>query len=77
MIINNKERKNAEGYDDPSVYNAIKNVENVTEKEKPYDEGYERFRKLLKMIFEVCELADFHVEERMVLRDRRSGKVWK
>lgn len=75
MMVNNKERKNSEGYDDPTVYNAIKNVENV--KEKPYDEDYERFRKLLKTIFEVCELADFHIEERMVLRDRRSGKIWK
>lgn len=70
-----KERKNAEGYDDPTVYNAMKNVANV--KIKQDEEDYERFRKLLKMIFEMCELADFHVEGRMTLKDKRTGKVWK
>lgn len=61
------ERRNAEGYDSPTEYAAIKNLE----KEEA------RFKKLLKTIFCVCELAGFEVEERIVVRDLKTGKVWR
>lgn len=61
------DRKNAEGYLDRTAYEAIKNVE----KEE------ERFRKLLDTIFAICELAGFHIEERIVIRDKKTGKVWR
>lgn len=60
-------RKNAEGYSDPTAYEAIKNL----------DKGDERFHKLLHTIFDMCELAGFHLEERIVLRDEQTGKVWR
>jgi hypothetical protein len=37
----------------------------------------ERFHKLLYAIFDICELADFEIEGRIVLVDKRSGKVWR
>lgn len=58
-------RKNLEGYPDPTAYEAIKNLDN------------ERFHKLLHTIFDMCELAGFHLEERIVLRDEQTGKVWR
>lgn len=61
------DRKNAEGYLDRTAYKAIKNVE----KEE------ERFRKLLDTIFAICELAGFHIEERIVIRDKKTGKIWR
>lgn len=61
------DRKNAEGYLDKTAYEAIKNVE----KEE------ERFRKLLDTIFAICELAGFHIEERIVIRDKKTGKIWR
>ena len=60
-------RKNASGYSDPTAYQAIKNME---------DED-ERFHKLLDTIFNICELSDFHLEERIVLKDKNTGKVYR
>ena len=36
-----------------------------------------RFHQLLNMLFSLCELADFHIEGRVVLKDKRTGKVWR
>ena len=36
-----------------------------------------RFKKLLKSIKDVCDLADFEIEGRVVLIDKRSGRVWR
>lgn len=60
-------RRNAEGYFDPTAYEAMRNIER--------DE--ERFHKLLDTIFALCELSDFHIEERIVIKDKRTGKVWR
>ena len=60
-------KKNAEGYSDPTAYKAIKKV----------DEESERFHKLLETIFAICELSDFHIEGRIIVRDNRTGKVWR
>lgn len=60
--------KNAEGYPDPTACQAIRNIEREDE---------ERFHKLLKTIFNICELSGFRVDERIVLRDLKTGKVWR
>lgn len=60
-------RRNAEGYLDPTAYEAMRNIER--------DE--DRFYKLLDTIFTLCELSDFHIEERIVIKDKRTGKVWR
>lgn len=41
-MVNDDMRKNCEGYSDPTVYNALKNIEK---------DGDERFHKLLDAIF--------------------------
>ena len=65
--MSRNERKNSEGYSDPTAYQALKNIELEEE----------RFRKLLYAIFDICELAGFEIEGRIVLVDKRSGKVWR
>lgn len=60
-------RKNAPGYSDPTAYQAIKNIENEDDK----------FHKLLDTIFNICELSGFHLEERIVLKDKNTGKVYR
>ena len=55
---------------DLTPYQAIHNLED-------FEEGYERFRKILKIIFTLCSLADFKVGERIVLIDKRTGKTWR
>lgn len=60
-------RKNSEGYSDPTAYEAIRNT----------GKDEERFHKVLDMIFSICELSDFHVEERIIIKDKRTGKIWR
>lgn len=60
-------KRNASGYYDPTAYTVLKKM----------DDEEERFHKLLHHIFYICECAGFHVEERIVIRDKRTGRVWK
>lgn len=36
-----------------------------------------RFKRLLATIFYICENAGFHIEDRIVVRDKRTGKIWR
>lgn len=65
--MNDRElKKNGSGYPDPTAYKAIKNLEDD-----------ERFYKCIHTIFHICELAGFEVEERLTLKDKKTGKVWR
>lgn len=66
-------RKNAEGYSDPTAYIAIKN----TEMSLINSDETERFHKLLDAIFNICELSDFHIEGRIVIKDKKTGRIWR
>lgn len=57
---------NASGCKDLTAYEAIEKVENE-----------EKFRRLLSQIFRLCDKAGFHVEGRIVLRDKKTGKIWR
>lgn len=65
-------RKNGSGYFDPTAYEAIKKAD-----KKKTSKDYERFQKLLDTIFSVCELAGYHLESRIVVTDKKTGKVWR
>lgn len=67
MTKNDDIRKNASGYLDPTAYKAIKNAE--------LEEA--RFQKLLDTIFNICELSGFHIEERIIIKDKKTGKIWR
>ena len=67
MISSNDLRTNGSGYVDPTAYEAIRKV----------DGEAERFHKLLDVIFTICELSGFHLEGRIVLKDKKTGKVWR
>lgn len=63
-------RRNSSGYMDPTAYEAIRNVEREADSEI-------RFKKLLSTIFYICDLAGFHIEGRLEIRDKKTGKVWR
>lgn len=63
----NELKKNQYGYPDPTAYKAIKNIE---------DEN-DRLNKVIWIIRTICELAGYNVEERIVLRDLKTGKIWR
>lgn len=60
-------KRNSEGYSDPTAYHALKHIEDEEE----------RFHKLLYAIFDICELANFEIEGRLVLVDKKTGRVWR
>ena len=61
---------NASGCKDLTAYEALKNVDVEKRAEAKY-------KKLLATIFSICELAGFHLEDRIVLKDKKTGKVWR
>lgn len=67
MANDNDLRRNASGYYDPTAYQAIRNA----------DADDERFHKLLNTIFTICELSGFHIEERIVIKDVETGRIWR
>jgi hypothetical protein len=69
-------KKNSKGYPDPTAYEAIKKVEK-SEKELARKQEDERFHKLLNNIFSMCELAGFKLEGRIILKDIKTGRVWR
>ena len=72
-------KRNKEGYPDPTAYKAIKNIDAAEKKHnKDLDkEETERFHKVLDTIYNVCALSDFHIAERIVLIDKRTGRIWR
>ena len=63
-------RRNASGYMDLTAFEAIKNVDREADAEK-------RYKKLLSTIFYICDLAGFHIEGRLEIRDKKTGEVWR
>ncbi len=67
MTMNDKElMKNAAGYQDPTAYTAVKNIQ----------EGEARISKLVKTIFYICELAGFHLYMIGVYYDLSRLRLW-
>lgn len=58
----NNPHKNKEGYSDPTAYEALRKI----------DEEDARYT-----IFYLCELAGFRIEGRIVLTDKRTGRIWR
>lgn len=67
MSDRNNPRCNAEGYSDPTAFGALRNLEREDE----------RFHRLLYTLFYLCELADFEIEGRIVLIDKKTGRIWR
>ena len=58
--------KNHEGYPDPTAGEAMQNVESE-----------QRAKRLIKIIFELCDVFGFRVNNRIYLEDKRTHKIWK
>ena len=62
-----KDKYNASGCKDLTAYKAMKNIEREEE----------RFNKLLQTIFNICDLAGFHLDGRIAVTDKKTGRVWR
>ena len=60
------------------IKRTVDEIEHNTQKTTE-DSDYEqrRVNSLLHVIFKICELSGFWVEERIVLKDRKTGKIWR
>lgn len=72
-------KRNGSGYFDPTAYEAIKKADSVIDDVVENSCGTEkqRFRKLLEVIFLICELSGFHLEGRITVRDKKTGRIWR
>lgn len=61
---------NDSGCIDLTAYEAIKNVE-IEEK------STKRYKKLIATLFYICDLAGFRFEERVILKDKYTGKIYR
>lgn len=62
--------KNGSNYYDGTAARAIRNAD------KPDKEEEVRFKKFLGTIFNLCELSDFHIENRLVVKDKKTGRIY-
>lgn len=64
-----QKRCNCEGYSDETHFEADDKIE--------YERQRRRVAGVIKHLMYVCNLAGYHVESRIVLRDKRNGRVWR
>lgn len=64
-------RKNAEGYDDPTAYRALRNIM------KQESDPEKRLNALVATLKYIINLAGFDLLNRFELRDRKSKRVFK
>ena len=89
-MIDHGPMKNSEGYHDPTSYEATANVDrrekdsvghNRTKKDSVghnrTKKDCEKVRSLIGTLLGMCDLAGFQVEGRIVLKDKKTGKIWR
>lgn len=64
-------RYNVSGCLDLTAFQAERHIE------REEREAKSRLDKVLSTIFYICDLAGFHVEGRIVLKDKKTGKIWR
>ncbi len=65
--MNYDNRRNAEGYSDPTAYAALSKIE----KEQ------QRIKQLKKILSEVCAFSGFRLKGQIMLVDKKSGHIFK
>lgn len=61
--------RNAEGYPDPTAYDALQSLQAEWEEEET------RLSRVIKIIKLVLDLCGFELVDRIVLRDKKSGRL--
>ena len=71
----NRMDRNSEGYKDPTAGAACENIRK--EERKKESERTAAISALIPIMKQVAALAGFDITERIVLRDRETGKTYK
>lgn len=64
--MRNKETFNASGCKDLTSYLALRNIDSE-----------ERFKKFLSEVFKLSERYGFHLDNRIAVTDKKTGKKWR
>lgn len=70
VIHRNKDdiKKNGSKVYDPTAWKAIQKVEK---------EAQERYDRTMEIIEDICEKAGYEIVDQIVLREKKSGRVWR
>jgi hypothetical protein len=71
-----KLKRNASGALDLTAYEAIKRADADLE-QKRREEEYQKRRKLIDLIYKLCDTCGYSIEERIVLKDKETGCIWR
>lgn len=61
-------KRNIEGYDDPTVFGAIKDI--------GCENGHEVFMRVMNAVYTIVDLAGFRIQGHISLRCKKTGKVY-
>lgn len=62
----NIEKENGEGYNDPAAYDALSRLDEEA-----------RFHRVIKMIFNLLDLAGFYLDGRITIVSKKTGRTWR
>ena len=62
----NIERENKEGYQDPTAYDALSRLDEEA-----------RFHRVIKMIFNLLDIAGFYLDGRITIVSKKTGRIWR
>lgn len=68
--------KNADGYNDPTVDRVFSNVLKKTMSEQDA-KSLSRIKHLMSIVRFAANEFGFDIEERVILRDKQTGKIWR
>lgn len=60
------EKENSEGYNDPVAYDALSRLDEEA-----------RFHRVIKMIFNLLDLAGFYLDGRITIVSKKTGRTWR
>ena len=60
------EKENGEGYSDPVAYDALSRLDEEA-----------RFHRVIKMIFNLLDLAGFYLDGRITIVSKKTGRTWR
>lgn len=67
-------KKNASGCTDMTAFEAIVKAD---KKSKKRGQEYTRFHQLLHEVWAICDKYDFNLEKHIVVKDKKTGRIWK
>ena len=60
------EKENGESYSDPVAYDALSRLDEES-----------RFHRVIKMIFNLLDLAGFYLDGRITIVSKKTGRTWR